>query len=780
MGTVPITDISHLFLLRRWGLSPLRPEHRQEFRFIPKSITQWKTDQVTESSILEGTVERIVFHNPQNQWTVANFKVEASTGPSVTIVGALAGIKPGTPLQIRGKWIVDPKFGKQFSLESYQTKSPQTLLGVERYLGSGFIPGIGPEYAKRIVAQFGMDTLTVIEKTPWRLKEVEGIGAGRLKKIIQSWQSQRDLQDVMIFLRGYGVSPAYASRIFDTYGKKTISIIRANPYRLALDIWGIGFATADALAKDLGLDHKAEERLEAGLVHVLGIFAGDGHTHTPEQDLLDQTAELLQVSASDCHRPLDRLQASQIVVRENLGNNQCVSLQSLWEVETESSELFASLLSTPGKNYKTSAAYIQQIEATTAVLLSDKQRQAVNAALLDKCVVITGGPGVGKTTIVRFIVACMEKANNVVKLAAPTGRAAKRLSASTNTLATTIHRLLEYQPSQGGFQRNQENPLELDALIVDEFSMVDTHLFGSLLQALPPKAQLICVGDIDQLPSIGPGAVLDDIIQSDTATVVRLDHIYRQKGHSDIIAAAHRINRGEMPELSPKDEATKDDGLNDFYFIEREEPQSVVDTIVELVATRIPSTFSMKNVLDIQVLCPMHRGTVGTHNINLALQNATNPQTQYIARGDVQYRYGDKVMQIKNDYDKRVYNGDIGAICHIDTKDKKLHIDFQDGRIVVYQNKELDQIMLAYAVSVHKSQGSEYPAVVIALTNQHYMMLRRNLIYTAITRGKGLVCVVGSKRALQTAIKNNTQAKRHTWLAHRIRAAVENESDTAS
>jgi exodeoxyribonuclease V alpha subunit len=717
---------------------------------------------------LDGTLERFVFRNDESSFTVARFATPAQQ--VVTIVGELVGVNEGLPLRLRGHWVDDKKFGRQFRVATYQLRAPETLVGIERFLGSGVIPGIGPELARRLVGHFGMDTLEVIDRKPERLVEVPGIGAGRAAKLAAAFAAQREVQDVMVFLRGHGVSAAFAARIVKKYGKDAINVVRANPYRLAHEIWGIGFRTADAIAEKLGIARDAPERLEAGLLHALETSGEDGHMHLPDDELLAAAAELLGVAVDRLLPRLAALEQHQLVVRETLGHRgSCTMMPWAYDAEVMSATLLAALVKTPARGLSLDVhAAIHAFEAVTGVTLADQQRRAVEAALVDKCTVITGGPGVGKTTIVKAIVHLARLVHRGVALAAPTGRAAKRLGEATVMEATTIHRLLEFQPHAGGFQRNRDNPLDADLVVIDEASMVDAQLFSSLLAAVRPGAQLILVGDIDQLPSVGAGSVLADVIDSEAATVIRLTEIFRQAQASKIVVSAHAINHGELPVLDAPGGAT-----TDFYFIERDDPEAARATIVELVAERIPKGFGFDAVADIQVLAPMHRGELGTTSLNRALQDRLNPSagTAELARGERTFRRGDKVMQLRNDYDKLVFNGDIGVISAIDCDEAVVRVEF-DGRVASYERAELDQLTHAYAVSIHKSQGSEYAAVVIPLVTQHYMMLQRSLLYTAVTRGKKLVVIVGSKRAVALAVRNADAKRRYTWLAERVRAMM--------
>jgi exodeoxyribonuclease V alpha subunit len=719
---------------------------------------------------LDGTLERITFRGDE-YYTVARFKPDS--GEVVTIVGKLVEISEGMPITVHGQWVDDRKYGRQFKVSFAHPRTPKTVIGIERFLGSGLIQGVGPAIAKRIVEKFGKDTLEVIDRAPERLTEIVGIGTARAKKIAEAIAAQKHVQEVMVFLQGHGVTIASAARIVKKYGRDAINVVRANPYRLAHEVWGIGFRTADAIAEKLGMARDAPERLQAGLLHALETSVEEGHMHVPDEELLAAAAELLGIEADKLPSHLGVLEARGLVVREVLGHRgPCTALPELHQAEVESAAMLVELASSPARSLTLDVgAAIQAFESVTGLELAAQQRQAVQAALRDRCVVITGGPGVGKTTIVKAIVHLARIGSRKVSLAAPTGRAAKRMTEATAAEAMTIHRLLEYQPHEGGFQRDKENPLEADLLVVDEASMIDALLFRSVLAALRPGAQLVLVGDVDQLPSVGAGSVLADVIDSGAATVIRLTEIFRQAAASKIVVSAHRINHGELPELEapsgPKGAAT-----SDFYFISREEPEQARATIVELVAERIPSRFGFDPVTEVQVLTPMHRGELGTAAINRALHDKLNPPggSPELARGDRAFRRGDKVMQLRNDYDRNVFNGDIGVVDLVDVESVSLRVDF-DGRSATYERAELDQLVHAYAVSVHKSQGSEYPAVVIPLATQHFMMLQRSLLYTAVTRGKKLVVLVGSRRAIQLAVRNADAKKRYTWLAERVREA---------
>lgn len=712
---------------------------------------------------LDGTLERITFRGDE-YYTVARFVPD--NGAPVTIVGKLVEVAEGMPITVHGTWVDDKKWGRQLKVSFAHPRTPKTVLGIEKFLGSGLIHGIGPSIAKRIIEKFGKDTLEIIDKTPHRLTEVVGIGTARAKQLADAIAAQKHIQDVMVFLQGHGVTMASAARIVRKYGKDAINVVRANPYRLAHEVWGIGFRTADGIAEKLGMARDAPERLAAGILHALETSSEDGHMHLPDDELLAAAAELLAIDVARLPPALGALEARGHVVREVLGHRgACTALPDLHAAEAESAALLAELASSPARTFPLDVgAAIHAFESVTGLELARQQRQAVEAALRDRCVVITGGPGVGKTTIVKAIVHLARLGQRKVSLCAPTGRAAKRLGEATAAEAMTIHRLLEYQPHEGGFQRNRENPLEADMLVVDEASMVDALLFRAVLGALRPGAQLVLVGDVDQLPSVGAGSVLADVIDSDAASVIRLTEIFRQAAASKIVVSAHKINSGELPDLDTA-------GDSDFYFIVRDEPEAARQTIVDLVAERIPAKFKLDPITDVQVLTPMHRGDLGTAAINRALQERLNPTSGVeLGRGERTFRPRDKVMQLRNDYDRGVFNGDIGVIEAIDTEAQAMRVDF-DGRHVHYERTELDQLVHAYAVSVHKSQGSEYPAVVIPLVTQHFMMLQRSLLYTAVTRGKRLVVLVGSKRAIQLAVRNADAKKRYTWLAERVRAA---------
>jgi exodeoxyribonuclease V alpha subunit len=718
---------------------------------------------------LEGTLERFVYRDAQSPFVVA--RVNAG-GETVAAVGHLAGVELGQVVRFHGAWETDRKWGKQFRFSTYQTLTPATLEGIERYLGSGSIPGLGPELAKRIVAHFGHQTLEVIRDAPQKLVEVDGIGRVRAERIAAKWQEQRGVEDVMIFLQGHGVSPAFAARIFKKYGSAAIALVRENPYRLATEVWGIGFKSADAIAQRLGIARTSPARAEAGVLHVLDELTEEGHVHAPEHELLRAAEQTLEVGVEILTPAIDRLVDSGALVREALGDRgDCLSARRMWAAEVAAAEALASLVATTRAPIADEdvARALAAFEAERGITLAGEQRAAVRAATRDKVVVITGGPGVGKTTIVNAILRLLEGAGRRVLLGAPTGRAAKRLTETTGHPAATLHRLLEFSPKTAAFARTRESPLAADAVIVDEVSMLDTPLASTLFQAVPTRAQLILVGDVDQLPSVGPGRVLADLISSRTVTVARLTEIFRQAASSQIVVNAHRVNAGTLPDLVPHDGS-------DFYFIERDDPAAALATVIEVVTERIPRRFGLDAIDDVQVLAPMHRGEVGAQNLNATLQQRLNPARAGAAEltvGRRTFRVGDKVIQQKNDYDRDVYNGDLGRVTAIDETEEGRRVLVEiDGRPISYELGELDQLGHAFALTVHKAQGSEYPAVVLPVVTQHYMMLKRNLLYTGMTRGKKLVVLVGSRKALGIAVRSDDTKLRWTWLAERLRGFV--------
>jgi len=708
---------------------------------------------------LQGLLERITYHNEENHYTIAKMKVTGQRG-LVTIVGSLISVTPGEVLRLKGSWETHHKYGEQFKVVSYETVTPATVKGIERYLGSGLIKGIGPVMAKRLVNKFGIGTLDIIEKSVERLGEVEGIGEKRIDMISTAWAEQKEVREVMLFLQGHEVSSTYAAKIYRQYGKKSIRVVKENPYRLADDIFGIGFLTADKIAGKLGIPKDSGIRAGAGILYVLGKLSDDGHVYYPFEDLIDESMKILDIDTGIITSALGKLETEKRVVMED----DAVYLAEFHVSETGVAASLKSILAAPKSLIRFDRdAAIKSVQEELKITLADRQIQAVKESLDKKVMVITGGPGTGKTTIINVIIRIYRRSGQRVLLAAPTGRAAKRMSEATGFVAKTIHRLLEFSPKNGGFKKNEEERLDADLIIIDEASMVDTVLMYHLLKAVRPDATLILVGDIDQLPSVGAGNVLKDVIDSGSIPTVRLNEIFRQSRESMIIVNAHRINSGEFPYV-----ASDKDKLQDFYFIELEEPEKVSEMIIHMCRNRIPERFGFHPVNDIQVLTPMHRGVVGASSLNAALQKELNTSSDDFQRGGKTFRSGDKVMQIRNNYDKDVYNGDIGRIVSIDREAQEVTVNF-DGKLVSYDFADLDEIVLAYAVSVHKSQGSEYPVVVMPLLTQHYLLLQRNLLYTAITRGKKLVVIIGTKKALGIAIRNNRQQLRYTRLKERLK-----------
>ena len=707
---------------------------------------------------LRGIVDRITFQNEENGYTVARLQVEGSTAYDnrlATIVGEMLSINPGETVVLEGEWTTHKQYGAQFKIESYETVYPSTVEGMRRYLGSGLIKGIGPVTAKRIVNHFGKEALDVIERDPKRLVEVEGLGAKRAKWIIKAWEDQREIHNVMLFLQSHEVGTGYAVKIWKRYGHEAVELIRENPYRLSVDVWGIGFLTADRIAQKMGIPAHSDRRIQAGLLHVLNEAADkEGHVFLPEDALIESCAEALDVPVDAIAPCVAQLLSEESVVVDD----KRVYLPHLYYAEQGAATRCYQLSQVQRIELGNIPAEIKVIEQRDGVTFAPRQKLALEKALSHNLLVLTGGPGTGKTTTIKGLIALLEARKKKIALAAPTGRAAKRMSEATGHEAKTIHRLLKFSPSEMTFEKNFENPLEIEALIVDEISMVDTVLMNSLLRAVPISASVVLVGDVDQLPSVGAGNVLKDVIASGIVEVVELNEIFRQAQTSRIITNAHAINRGEMPYL-------QNDRDSDFFFLEVSEPDQVVETVCGLCASRLPRTYRLDGIEDIQVLVPMYRGETGANNLNRVLQDELNPKGQEMTRGGIRFRVGDKVMQVRNNYDRDIFNGDIGRIQGIE--DDIFRVRFQD-RIIEYEFSELDELVLAYAMSVHKSQGAEFRAVVMPLTTQHYMMLQRNLLYTAITRARELVILAGTKQALGMAVRNNRVAERHTTLTQRI------------
>jgi len=707
--------------------------------------------------VLAGLVDRVTFHNAENGFCVLRVKARGQRDP-ITVVGHAAVISAGEFVQASGLWTNDRTHGVQFRAAFLKATAPTTAEGIEKYLGSGMIRGIGPVYARKLVRTFGEAVFDVIAQEPDRLREVTGIGPKRAERIIAGWAEQKIIREIMLFLHSNGVSTARAVRIYKTYGADAVQLISENPYRLARDIRGIGFRTADQIAAKLGIEKTALIRVRAGISFALSEAMDEGHCGSPQEDLLTLAQTLLEVPAELVGAALRLELQDGTVVADEVDGRGCVFLAGLYRAEREIAEKLKALAGGKPRwpSIDTDKA-IPWVEKRTRLTLAETQKEALHTALVSKVLVITGGPGVGKTTLVNAILEILRAKTVEIALCAPTGRAAKRLSESTGLEAKTIHRLLETDPRTGAFRRSEEAPLECDLLVIDETSMVDVPLMRALLRALPAQAALLLVGDVDQLPSVGPGQVLADVIASGAIPVVRLREIFRQAAESRIIVNAHRINQGLMPDLTPVDSS-------DFHFVDAADPEAGVRKLLTVVRERIPKRFGLDAIRDIQVLCPMNRGGLGARALNIELQQALNPPGELrIERFGWTFGPGDKIMQVENDYDKEVYNGDLGIVSRISTEEGELAVDF-DGREVVYRLSELDEVVLAYATTIHKSQGSEYPAVVIPLTTQHYPMLQPNLVYTAVTRGKRLVVLVGQRKALAIAIKGARTRRRWSKL----------------
>jgi len=742
-------------------------------------------EKPNEITSIQGTISRITYQHPETHYTVA--RLDEDSGPSTTVVGTIFPVSEGEEIKVTGAWKRHPRYGLQFQVDHWEKIDPSTIEGIEKYLGSGLIKGIGPTYAKRLVGAFGTDTLRVLSEEPLRILDVDGIGEVRARRIMEAWQAQRGMQDVMVFLQGHGVGASLALRIYRVFGADTIAQVRENPYALALQVHGIGFLLADRLANHIGIRGDFPLRVQAGVLHVLRASAERGHCYLPLTALTKSACELLGVDDERIDIAVEKLAERGEVVLQDQPDRRAtrVYLVDLFEAEQRVADAIARLLLTSSflqgermarpweKDKGVSRGAIDLLSgslfADLPTQLDGDQVDAARRALNEKVFVITGGPGTGKTTLLMSLLAVLRRAKVTFALAAPTGRAAKRMTESTGEEALTLHRLLEYNPREGGFQRHQDNPLQVDVIIVDEASMVDLVLMDHLLCAIEPHTHLILVGDVDQLPSVGPGSVLRDLIDSERVPVAVLRRIFRQERESLIVANAHRILQGQNLEFADARER------RDFDFMARESEDEILETIKELLRERIPAWLRIRPeeiVQSVQLLTPMHRGLLGTIQLNRELQSLLNPAGQSLERGGTILRVRDKVMQLRNNYDKGVFNGDLGRIVSIDREDGKIQVDFDDKR-VAYEADEWDEISLAYATSIHKSQGSEYPVVILPLHTSHYMMLYRSILYTAVTRAKSLVIVVGSRKALGMAIRNVRVENRNTGLKEKLLAALE-------
>ena len=705
------------------------------------------------ATLLRCVVERITYQNPENGYSVLKVKVKGYND-LVTLVGNLLEVPVGSVLLCRGEWKVDKRYGSQFVAATWEETMPATVYGIEKYLGSGLVKGIGPRFARAIVQRFGTETIDIIETDIERLYEVPNIGRKRVAKIRESWEKQKDIKNVMLFLQGYGVSTAYAAKIYREYGKESIEKVRENPYRLADDIWGISFKTADGIAAKMGYEKEDPRRCRSGILYTLGQLSDEGHVYAGEEQLVKTAGQLLEAGETAIRDTLaGMLQAEDLILDKD-----AIYLPPFYHAECGTSRRLRDLAQSTGRSLFDGLFDPSSLTAETGIEYDEVQLAAIRQAVTSKVMVLTGGPGTGKTTTTQGIIAALKKAGLRVLLAAPTGRAAKRMSEATGMEAKTIHRLLEYNP-QDGYKRNDENPLEGDALIVDECSMIDILLMNNLLKAVPVGMRLVFVGDIDQLPSVGAGNVLRDIIDSQRIPVVRLVRIFRQAQKSRIVMSAHAINRGKFPDTSNGRDT-------DFFFMKEEDPERAAESIVRLVKERLPRAYR-ESPDRIQVLTPMQRGVVGAANLNLLLQQALNPSGPSLNRGGYTYRQGDRVMQQRNNYDKDVFNGDLGYIREVNTEERTLKVDF-DGKWVEYDVTELDELTLAYATTIHKAQGSEYPIVVMPVLMTHFVMLQRNLIYTGITRAKKICVLLGAAKALAYAVRNVSVLKRNTRLKERL------------
>lgn len=698
-------------------------------------------------------VERITYQNPDNGYSVLKVRMKGFDD-LIPVVGNLLDAAVGSVLLVEGEWKVDAKYGREFIADKWEETMPATLYGIEKYLGSGLIKGVGPKCAKQIVSTFGLDTISVIESTPKKLLSVPSIGRKRVRMIQESWERQKEVKNIMLFLQSYGVSAGFAAKIYKAYGNESIGKVKGNPFCLADDIWGIGFKTADGIAEKLGVGKESFVRCRSGLMYTLNELADDGHVFAYRDQLIQKGIELLDAPESAITAALEKMLSEQDLILDG----DAIFLPAFYYAETGAANRLLRLISAPPSRELPGDVPVEEIEKESGIQYDPVQIEAIAQAAKSKVMVLTGGPGTGKTTVTQGIIAMYRSAGLKVLLAAPTGRAAKRMTEATGLESKTIHRLLEFKPPNG-YEKNEDTPLEGDVLIVDEASMIDVILMNSLLKAIPPHMRLILVGDIDQLPSVGAGNVLRDMIDSGSIPVVRLTKIFRQAQSSRIVMNAHRINEGKLPDISNGKTA-------DFFFIEDKDPEHTAMQIVDLVKRRLPKAYQVPTS-SIQVLTPMQRGVIGASNLNLMLQDAINPTEVLLRRSGLTYRQNDRVMQIKNNYEKEIFNGDIGSIQSVDLENRTLTVLF-DNRLIIYDSTELDELTLAYATTIHKAQGSEYPIVVMPVLMSHYVMLQRNMIYTGITRAKKLLVLIGAKNALRYCVQNVTVTNRNTRLKERL------------
>jgi exodeoxyribonuclease V alpha subunit len=724
----------------------------------------------SQLTILEGYLERIIYYNPENHYTIA--KVKAKRHPSlVTIVGFMSGANPGEALKIQGQWETHVRYGHQFKIHAYEVMLPASVEGIQTYLESGLIKGLGTKMAQKIVQAFGVETFDVIENDPQRLLEVEGIGRAKAAIVCNAWRDHQSIKGLMQFMQEMGVNTSICGKIYQHFGQEALNILRHEPYRLAKDFSDQGFYIADTIAQNLGLDKDDPRRVKACVIHMVSLFAKEGHTFAEEENLLVRCENLFQIDRAALQNGIDELISSDTIVAEPFRNDtetRTIYLKDMYLAETGLANRLKALLSVPQEPLEINTGRIsKEVEKKLAIKLSCEQLNILENVFSHHVAIITGGPGTGKTTLLRSISAIFDGSGKRVALAAPTGRAARRLSEVTRKKAQTIHRLLGYNFVDGRFLKNQDNPLNVDGIIIDEASMVDIFLMHHLLNAVPVTATLILVGDIFQLPSVGPGNVLSDMIHSARIPVFQLNEIFRQAQESSIIMNAHKVRQGEFPVIEPLNDISES---SEFVFLECKHPNEAVSTIVKLCSQDIPERFGFNPIHDIQVLTPMHKGIIGTINLNQMLQNVLNQNSVMIQTMGNAFKIGDKVMHLKNNYEKEVYNGDIGIIDRIDKKKRTISVDYF-GRIVNYDFDETDELTVAYAISVHKSQGSEYPAVIVPIMTQHYPLLQRNVLYTALTRGENLVVIIGTKKALTIALKNDMPQKRLSSLAFRLMEA---------